>query len=101
MTKCLWCGKEFKKHYNNQVCCSKACQEERNRELAANRQHRYYHKHKEGNVNKKALTLLGSKGTSCTTKPKKSFDEEHKSIIKEARRLGFKIKKSDEVPISL
>lgn len=34
------------------------------------------------------LTTLGSKGTSCTVSVRKSFDEEHKSIRKEMRRLG-------------
>lgn len=89
VSKCKWCGKEFVKTNNRQVCCCKSCQDERNRELAAKRQSRFYYKHKTGNVNRQTLTKLGSKGTTCTTKPKPDFEEEHKSIVSEAKRLGL------------
>lgn len=93
-SKCKWCGKLYEKDYNNQVCCSKECQDKRTQELSAKRSMRHYYKHKIGNVNKKAITSLGSKGTSSTTKPKSSVEEEHKSLISEARRLGLNTKKS-------
>lgn len=89
-SKCAWCGKEFHKTHNRQVCCSKECQKNRNRELAAKRQLRYYYKHKVKNISKITYTKLGSKGTSCTTKPKPSFEEEHYSLIREAKRIGLK-----------
>lgn len=94
LSKCKWCGKLYEKEYNNQVCCSKECQDKRNQELTARRSMRHYYKHKIGNVNKKAITTLGSMGTSATTKPKPTAEEEHKSLVKEARRLGLNTKKS-------
>lgn len=93
-SQCKWCGKTYEKQYNNQVCCSKECQEKRNQELTNKRVLKHYYKHKTGNVNTKALTTLGSKGTSCSTKPKDNVKDEHQSLVKEARRLGLNIKKS-------
>ncbi len=93
LSKCKWCGKLFEKQHNNQVCCSRECQDKRNQESSANSSMRHYYRHKVGNVNRKAITSLGSKGTSSTTKPKEDFEEEHKSIINEAKRIGFDIKK--------
>ena len=94
LSKCKWCGKLYEKEYINQACCSKECQEKRNQELTNKRVLKHYYKHKIGNVNKKAITSLGSKGTSATTKPKPTAEEEHKSLVNEARRLGLNTKKS-------
>jgi len=88
---CAWCGKEYEKTSNRQVCCSRECQQNRNRELTAKRGMKHYYKHKVGNVNKKCITSLGSKGTSCTTKPKPTFKEEHRSLINEQKRIGLKV----------
>lgn len=91
MAKCKWCGKLFEKKTNRQICCTRECQENRNRELTAKRGMKHYYRHKVGNVSKKAITSLGSKGTSCTTKPKETFEEEHKSLVNEAKRIGLKV----------
>lgn len=93
LSKCKWCGKIYEKEYNNQACCSKECQDKLTAENSAKASMRHYYRHKVGNVNKKAITSLGSKGTSSTTKPKDSFEKEHKSLISEARRLGLNVKK--------
>lgn len=90
---CKWCGKPFKKKYNQQVCCSSECQGNLTRENSAKSSMRHYYRHKVGNTNKKAITSLGSKGTSSTTKPKENAKDEHQWAVKEARRLGFNIKK--------
>ena len=90
---CKWCGKPFKKKYNQQVCCSSECQGNLTRENSAKSSMRHYYRHKVGNTNKKAITSLGSKGTSSTTKPKENAEDEHEWAVKEARRLGFNIKK--------
>ena len=90
---CKWCGKPFKKKYNQQVCCSSECQGNLTRENSAKSSMRHYYRHKVGNTNKKAITSLGSKGTSSTSKPKESFEEEHEWAMKEAKRIGFNIKK--------
>ena len=95
MAKCKWCGKLFEKQHNNQVCCSEECQKERNREASARSSHKHYHKHKYRNVSVKAWTTLGSKGTSCTSKPKDDYEKEHKSILSEMRRLGLHTKKDN------
>lgn len=93
ISTCKWCGKEYEKQHNNQACCSKECQDNLTRENSAKSSMRHYYKHKVGNTNKKAITSLGSKGTSSTTKPKESFEDEHKSLVNEAKRLGLNIKK--------
>ena len=98
--KCKWCGKEFTKKYNNQVCCCRECQDKRNQEASARSSMRHYYRHKIGNVNKKAITSLGSKGTSSTSKPKEDFEEEHKSILSEAKRIGLDIKKHQGIRCS-
>ena len=90
---CKWCGKPFKKKYNQQVCCSSECQGILTRENSDKSSMRHYYRHKVGNTNKKAITSLGSKGTSSTTKPKENAEDEHQWAVKEARRLGFNIKK--------
>lgn len=90
---CKWCGKPFNKKYNQQVCCSKACQDKLTAENSAKSSRKHYYKNKVGNTNKKAITTLGSKGTSSTSKPKESFEEEHEWAMKEAKRIGFNIKK--------
>ncbi|WP_407462810.1 hypothetical protein [Methanobrevibacter sp.] len=86
---CAWCGKEYEKTSNRQVCCSKECQENRNRELAAKRQSRYYYRHKIGNTNSRNITDLGSKGTSQTSHSKENFHDEYRSIQSEKKRLGL------------
>lgn len=86
---CAWCGKPFEKQHNRQVCCTKECQQNRNRELAAKRQSKYYYRHKVGNVNSRNITDLGSKGTSQTSHRKKSFPEEYRSIQSEKKRIGL------------
>ena len=88
-SKCAWCGKEFEKTHNRQVCCSKECQKERQKELNRNRQQRYYYRHKVGNVNSKNITDLGSRGTSQTSHSKNNFRDEYKSIQSEKKRLGL------------
>lgn len=90
---CKWCGKPFKKKYNQQVCCSSECQGNLTRENSAKSSMKHYYKHKVGNTNKKTITALGSKGTSSTSKPKESFEDEHEWAMKEAKRIGFNIKK--------
>ena len=96
-SKCKWCGKEYEKRYNNQACCSRECQEKLTAENSAKSSHKHYHRHKIGNTSRKAITSLGSKGTSSTTKPKDTFEEEHKSLMNEARRLGLDIKKYENI----
>jgi len=93
LAKCKWCGKLFEKDHNNQACCSKECQDKLTAENSAKSSRKHYYRHKIGNTNKKAITSLGSKGTSSTCKPKGSFDEEHRSLVSEARRIGLDIKK--------
>lgn len=93
ISTCKWCGKEYEKTSNRQVCCSKECQDNLTRENSAKSSMKHYYKHKIGNTNKKAITSLGSKGTSSTTKPKESFEDEHEWAVKEAKRIGFNIKK--------
>lgn len=100
MSKCKWCGKEYEKKYNNQACCSRECQDNLTRENSARASMRHYYRHKIGNVNKKAITTLGTMGTSATTKPKHTVEEEHKSILKEAKRLGLNVKKFDCGPLN-
>ena len=96
MAKCKWCGKEYKKRYNNQACCSKECQDKLTAENSAKSSLRHYYRNKLGNTNKKTVTTLGSMGTSSTSKPKETFEEEHKSLLSEAKRLGLDIKKFRE-----
>lgn len=93
MSKCKWCGKLFVKEYNNQACCTRECQEQLTRENSAKSSMKHYYRHKINNTNKKAVTTLGSKGTSSTHHPKETFEEEHKSLMREAKRLGLDIKK--------
>lgn len=93
ISTCKWCGKEYEKKYNNQACCSKECQDKLTAENSCKSSMKHYYKHKVGNTNKKAITTLGSKGTSSTSKPKESFEEEHEWAMKEAKRIGFNIKK--------
>ena len=54
---------------------------------------RHYYRHKVGNTSKKAVTSLGSKGTSSSTKPKETPEDEHEWAVNEAKRIGFNIKK--------
>lgn len=100
INKCKWCGKPFKKKYNQQVCCSKECQDKLTAENSCKSSMKHYYKHKVGNTNKKAITALGSKGTSSTSKPKESFEDEHEWAMKEARRIGLNIKKFDCGPLA-
>ena len=93
MSKCKWCGKEYEKKYNNQACCSKECQDNLTAENSAKSSMRHYYKHKIGNTSKKAVTSLGSKGTSSSTKPKDTPEDEHEWAVNEAKRIGFDIKK--------
>ena len=97
MAICKWCGKEFQKRYNNQVCCCKECQDKRNQEASARSSLKHYYRHKTGNVSTKALVTLGSKGTSCSTKPKETPEEEEKWIQAEAKRIGLDIKKFERI----
>ena len=90
---CKWCGKEYEKTHNNQACCSKECQDKLTAENSAKSSMKHYYRHKVGNTNKKAVTSLGSKGTTSTSKPKENFEEEHCWAMKEAKRIGFNIKK--------
>ncbi|AMK16309.1 phage-related protein [Methanobrevibacter olleyae] len=87
LSKCEWCGQLFIKKSNRQVCCSKECQDNKRREIWAKSSMRYYYKHKQGNVNKKALTMLGSKGTSCSCHRNEDFNKEFWSVRSELKRL--------------
>lgn len=100
MSKCKWCGKLYEKEYNNQACCSKECQEKLTAENSAKSSMKHYYKHKIGNINKKAITSLGSKGTTSSSKPKETPEEEHEWAMKEAKRIGFKIKKFNCGPLA-
>ena len=88
--RCLWCGKEFIKSHNRQVCCSKECQDNLTAENWAKASMKYYYKNKVGNINKRNLTDLGSKGTTQTCHRLEDFDEEYKWIQEEKKRLGLK-----------
>lgn len=96
-SKCKWCGKEYMKRYNNQACCSRECQEKLTAENSAKASLKHYYRTKIGNTSKKAITSLGSKGTSSTSKPKADFKEEHRSLVSEAKRLGLDIKKYENI----
>lgn len=97
LSKCKWCGRLYIKEYNNQACCSRECQDKLTAENSAKSSMRHYYRHKLGNTSRKAITSLGSKGTSSTSKPKDDFYEEHKSLLSEARRLGLDIKKFQKI----
>lgn len=86
--KCRWCGCLFEKHSNEKYCscyCRKQARLESKRNYINGRNLRDKHY----NTRIKNLTTLGSKGTSSDVKVKKSFREEHNSIVSEKRRLGL------------
>jgi len=88
---CKYCGKPFIKHKSKHrlLYCSDVCRFNARREQKAAYQakRRLLIKHKELVVDEKQKYDLGSYGTSSRTTPLESFKEEHKSIIKEKKRL--------------
>jgi hypothetical protein len=87
--KCAWCGKQFTPSSPNNKYCCEHCKREGRREKGRNRRMKHYYKKKTWNTSTEALTVLGSKGTSCSCKRKEDFHEEMISIRKVMKRLGI------------
>lgn len=81
MTKCKWCGNEFKKRHNRQMYCSEECRRyarlEQNAEWMRNYRREY------SQIKTIGSGMLGKH-------PRKVFLDEHITIRREMRRLRFK-----------
>ena len=83
--KCKWCGSLFERHNSNQKYCCEKCRHEG--DLESKRNHineRNLKKHY--NTRVKALTTLGSYGTSSSCHRKSSFELERKWLRNEKLR---------------
>ena len=86
LEKCNYCGHLFIRKQNAEKYCSGHCRHEA--QLESKR--KYANKRnirKNYNTRVKNLTTLGSWGTSSTSHPRKTFEEEHRSIKREMKHL--------------
>lgn len=88
ISNCSYCGSEYIKKHNRQTYCCEECSYYGSLEKTNNRVRRYRIK-KRKNFGYESVKNLG--GGHLGPNPKSSFEEEHRVVKNEKRRLRLKI----------